>query len=56
VINIPMANTTSYASTGEETTNAWKRHGRATSRRMEGVTTGKSASQGFYADEPDPGK
>jgi hypothetical protein len=55
-LNIPMANTSSYASSREGTADAWKRQSRATSRRMEGVRTGKSASQEFYAEEPDPGE
>jgi uncharacterized protein YegL len=55
-LSIPMANTSSYSSTGDGTSDAWKRQSRATSRRMEGVSTGKSASQDFYGEEPDPGK
>jgi hypothetical protein len=54
-LSIPMANMTSYASTAEGTADAWTRQRRATRRRMEGVSTGKSASQEFYAEEPDPG-
>jgi uncharacterized protein YegL len=55
-LSIPMANTSSYAASREGTADAWKRQSRATSRRMEGVSTGKSASQDFYGEEPDPGK
>jgi hypothetical protein len=55
-LSIPLANTSSYSSTGEGTSDAWKRQSRATSRRMEGVSTGESASQEFYAEEPDPGQ
>ncbi len=53
-LDIPVANMTSYASTGEGTSNAWQRQGRATSRRMEGVRVGTQSSQDFYAEEPDP--
>jgi hypothetical protein len=55
-LSIPFANTSSYAPTGEGTSDAWQRQSRATRRRMEGVSTGKSASQDFYGEEPDPGK
>jgi uncharacterized protein YegL len=55
-LSIPLTNTSSYASTREGTADGWKRQSRATRRRMEGVSTGKSASQEFYADELDPGK
>jgi hypothetical protein len=54
-LSISMANTSSYAVSREDTADAWQRHGRATRRRMQGVSTGKSASQEFYAEEPDPG-
>jgi uncharacterized protein YegL len=53
-LDIPVANMTSYQSTGEGTSDAWMRQGRATSRRMQGVSTGKRASREFYAEEPDP--
>jgi hypothetical protein len=55
-LSIPLTNTSSYASTREGTADGWKRQSRATRRRMEGVSTGKSASQEFYTEEPDPGK
>jgi hypothetical protein len=54
-LSIPFANTSSYSSTGEGTADAWKRQSRATRQRMEGVSTGESASQEFYAEEQDPG-
>jgi uncharacterized protein YegL len=53
-LNISMANTSSYAASREGTTDAWKRHSRATSRRMEGVSTGKHTSHDFYAEDLDP--
>lgn len=53
-LDIPVANMTSYTSTGEGTADAWERHGRATSRRMRHASAGTSASQEFYAEEPDP--
>jgi hypothetical protein len=55
-LDIPVSNMTSYVSSGEGTADAWKRHSRATSRRMQGVSTGQTASQGFYSEEPDPGE
>jgi hypothetical protein len=53
-LSISMANTSSYAASREGTSDAWERQSRATSRRMEGVSTGKSASQEFYAEDLDP--
>jgi uncharacterized protein YegL len=55
-LSISMANTSSYAASREGTTDAWKRHSRATRRRMEGVRMGTGSSRDFYADEPDPGE
>jgi hypothetical protein len=52
-LSISMANTSSYAASREGTTDAWKRHSRATRRRMQGVSTGKHTSHDFYAEDLD---
>jgi uncharacterized protein YegL len=53
-LNIPVANTASYAATGAGTSDAWERQSRATSRRMAQVRSGERASVDFYAEEPTP--
>ncbi len=53
-LNIPVANTASYAATEAGTADAWKRQRRATSRRMSQIKAGERASTDFYAEETAP--
>src|SRR5579859_996720 len=50
-LNIPFANTASYAATGDGTSDAWQRQSRATNRRMGRINSGERASVDFYAEE-----